>query len=63
MMVASGSGRRCSITLRVKKANSYQFFTVQAAELAEAGSVQSTGTKAGLFLEAMKWVGCGDWLG
>jgi hypothetical protein len=31
-----------------------------SAELAEADDVQSTGTKAGLFWEAMEWVGCGD---
>ena len=34
-----------------------------SAELAEADGVQSTGTKAGLFWEAMEWVGCGDWVG
>ena len=33
-----------------------------SAELAEADNVQSTGTKDGLFWEAMKWVGCGDWV-
>jgi hypothetical protein len=35
----------------------------QSAELAEADGVQSTGTKAGLFWEAMEWVDCGDWVG
>ena len=34
-----------------------------SAELAEADGMQSTGTKAGLFWEAMDWVGCGDWVG
>ena len=34
-----------------------------SAELAEADGVQSTGTKAGLFWEAMEWVVCGDWVG
>ncbi len=34
-----------------------------SAELAEADDVQSTGTKAGLFWEAMEWVGCGNWVG
>ncbi len=33
-----------------------------SAELAEADGVSSTGTKAGLFWEAMKGVGCGDWV-
>ena len=33
-----------------------------SAELAEADGVQSTGTKARLFWEAMDWVGCGDWV-
>jgi hypothetical protein len=31
-----------------------------SAELAEADGVQSTGTKVGLFWEAMEWVVCGD---
>ena len=31
-----------------------------SAELAEADGVQSTGTKAGLFWEAMDWVDCGN---
>ena len=35
----------------------------QSAELSEAHGVQSTGTKAELFWEAMEWVGCGDWVG
>ena len=30
---------------------------------AEHHGVQNTGTKAGLYLEAMKWVGCGGWVG
>ena len=37
-----------------------------SAELAAADGMQSMGTKAGLFWEAMKWVGCcdcGDWVG
>ena len=37
-----------------------------SVELAEADGVQSTGTKAGVFWEAMEWVGCsgcGDWVG
>ena len=34
-----------------------------SAELAEADGVQSMGTKAGLFWEAMEWGGCGDWVG
>ncbi len=34
-----------------------------SAELAEADCVQSTGTKARLFWEAMEWVGCGDFIG
>ena len=34
-----------------------------SAELAEADGVSSTGTKAGLFWEAMEGVGCGDWVG
>ena len=37
-----------------------------SAELAAADGMQITGTKAGLFWEAMKWVGCGDcgdWVG
>ena len=35
----------------------------QSAELSEAHGVQSTGTKAELFWEAMESVGCGDWVG
>ena len=34
-----------------------------SAELSEADGMQSTGTKDGLFWEAMEWVGCGGWVG